>query len=61
MNTKIMSTTETKSPSQNKANQLYKSMGDLSLKDMEIEKLWNQLEKTQDNKIRGYNAYMAEV
>jgi len=52
---------KTESASQNLAEQLSKAMGDLSLEDMEIEKLRAQLEKSQDNKIKVDNAYLAEA
>jgi len=36
-------------------------MGDLSLKDQEIEKLKMQLQKIQEHKIKSDNAYLAEI
>ena len=59
--TTTVSAIETVSTSQNPIEQLSKAMRDLSLKDMEIEKLKIQVEKSQDNKIKVDNAYLVEV
>ena len=56
-----VSTTKTKSTSQNLVEKLSKAMGDLSIKDKEIEKLRVQLEKIQDKKINFDNVYLDEI
>lgn len=41
--------------------QLSKAMGDLSLKNQEIEKLKMQLQKIQEQKIKSDNAYLPQI
>ena len=40
---------------------LSKAMGDLSMKDQEIEKLKMQLQKIQEQKMKSNNVYLAEI